>query len=59
MQGEVQVTKHGAWIELALPVDSTAVMISHDEALVVAAKIVAAVGDDEKFTRCLALERET
>lgn len=60
MQRDVIVSDFGCGqIEVRLVDNSRATLISHEEALEVAARLVAMVGDDEKFQKYLAEARET
>jgi hypothetical protein len=55
----VTVSARGEMIELELPENSTAVILFAPEALEVAARIVALVGDDDLFQKYLAKVRDT
>lgn len=60
MQRDVIVSDFGCGqVEVRFLDGVVAVLISRDEALEVAARIVAMVGDDEKFQKYLAEVRET
>jgi hypothetical protein len=59
VSGGVEFERDEMMYRLSLPGDANEVLLYSEEALMLAAKIVAAVGDDDKFQKCLALVRET